>query len=81
MRGRGVGTWLLTAVETVCTTTELFTSTNVSHHPVQHLPRRAGRRPVGLLHGLREEDPELFHLYPSTRLSAAAGTGGRRTTR
>ncbi|MEF3115022.1 hypothetical protein [Streptomyces chrestomyceticus] len=76
-----MGTCLLTAVETACTTTELFTSTNVSHHPVQHLPRRAGRCPVGLLHGPREKDPELFHRCPGTRLPAAAGTGGRRTTR
>jgi hypothetical protein len=32
-RRRGVGACLLTAVETVCTTTKLFTSTNVSNHP------------------------------------------------
>ncbi|MEU3543785.1 hypothetical protein [Streptomyces paromomycinus] len=80
-RERGVGPCLLTAVETACTTDKLFTSTHVSNHPMRHLLRRVGRRPVGLLHGLDEEGPELLHRCPSTRLPAAAGTGGRRTTR
>jgi GNAT superfamily N-acetyltransferase len=75
-RRRGVGAHLLTAVETVCTTAKLFTSTNVSNHPMQHLLQRADWRPVGLLHGLDEGDPELFYLCPSTRLRNATGTGG-----
>ncbi|MGW0838887.1 GNAT family N-acetyltransferase [Streptomyces sp. NPDC002787] len=48
-RRRGVGARLLTAVENVCTTAKLFTSTNVSHHPVQQLLQRVGWHPVGLL--------------------------------
>ncbi|MEU4466264.1 GNAT family N-acetyltransferase [Streptomyces sp. NPDC024017] len=75
-RRRGVGAHLLTAVETVCTTAKLFTSTNVSNAPMQHLLRRGGWRPVGLLHGLDEGDPELFYLCPSSRLRDAPGTGG-----
>ena len=75
-RRRGVGARLLTAVETVCTTTKLFTSTNVSNHPMQQLLQRAGWHPVGLLHGLDEGDPELFYLCPSTRLRDATATGG-----
>ncbi|MFF8392640.1 GNAT family N-acetyltransferase [Streptomyces sp. NPDC016172] len=75
-RRRGVGAHLLTAVETVCTTPKLFTSTNVSNHPMQHLLQRAGWRPVGLLHGLDEGDPEIFHLCPSSRLRDATCTGG-----
>lgn len=75
-RRRGVGARLLTAVETVCTTTKLFTSTNVSNHPMQQLLQRASWLPVGLLHGLDEGDPELFYLCPSTRLRDATGTGG-----
>ncbi|WP_405467650.1 GNAT family N-acetyltransferase [Streptomyces canus] len=76
-RRRGVGARLLTAVESVCTTTKLFTSTNVSNHPMQQLLQRAGWHPVGLLHGLDEGDPELFYLCPSTRLRDATGTGGQ----
>lgn len=75
-RRRGVGANLLTAIEAACTTAKLFTSTNVSNHPMQHLLQRVGWRPVGLLHGLDEGDPELFYLCPSTRLRDAAGTGG-----
>ncbi|MFD5899247.1 MULTISPECIES: GNAT family N-acetyltransferase [unclassified Streptomyces] len=76
-RRRGVGARLLTAVETVCTTTKLFTSTNVSNHPMQRLLQHAQWHPAGLLHGLDEGDPELFFLCPSTRLpNAGARTGG-----
>ncbi|WTY09539.1 GNAT family N-acetyltransferase [Streptomyces canus] len=74
-RRRGVGAHLLAAVETACTTPKLFTSTNVSNHPMQQLLQRAGWRPVGLLHGLDEGDPELFHLCPSIRLRDAPGAG------
>ncbi|MCT4353913.1 GNAT family N-acetyltransferase [Streptomyces sp. Je 1-79] len=74
-RRRGVGAHLLTAVEAACTTAKLFTSTNVSNHPMQALLQHAGWRPVGLLHGLDEGDPELFHLCPRTRLRDGEGTG------
>lgn len=63
---RGVGARLLTAVETVCTTAKLFTSTNVSNHPMQQLLQRVGWHPVGLLHGLDDGDPELFYLCDAT---------------
>ncbi|MFF0204554.1 GNAT family N-acetyltransferase [Streptomyces sp. NPDC005017] len=74
-RRRSVGTHLLTAAETACTTGKLFTSTNVSNHSMQLL-QRAGWRPVGLLHGLDEADPELLHLCPGTRLRSTTGLGG-----
>ncbi|WP_237540426.1 MULTISPECIES: hypothetical protein [unclassified Streptomyces] len=45
-----------------CTSPKLLTSTNVSDQPMQRLLLRAGWSPVGLLHGLDEGDPELFHL-------------------
>ncbi|WP_326770608.1 GNAT family N-acetyltransferase (plasmid) [Streptomyces sp. NBC_01591] len=61
-RGRGVGHRLLDAVAASCTTSKLFTSTNVSNQPMQRLLQRAGWSPVGLLHGLDEGDPELFYL-------------------
>lgn len=43
-----------------CATEKLFTSTNVPNRSMQGLVERAGRRPVGLLHGLDEDDPQLF---------------------
>ncbi|MFD7584701.1 GNAT family N-acetyltransferase [Kitasatospora sp. NPDC059811] len=61
-RGRGVGLRLLDTVAASCETPKLFTSTNVSNHPMQRLLERAGWRAVGLLHGLDEGDPELFYL-------------------
>ncbi|MEU0414688.1 GNAT family N-acetyltransferase [Streptomyces griseorubiginosus] len=75
-RRRGVGAHLLTAVETACTTEKLFTSTNVSNHPMQQLLQRLGWHPVGLLHGLDEGDPELFYLCPSARIHDATDTAG-----
>lgn len=75
-RRRGVGARLLTAVEAACTTPKLFTSTNLSNHPVQHLLQRADWQAVGMLHGLDEGDPELFYLCPSTRRCDVTGAEG-----
>lgn len=61
-RRQGVGTHLLKATEAACTTPKLFTSTNVSNHPMQRLLQIVGWSPVGLLHGLDEGDPELFYV-------------------
>lgn len=61
-RRRGVGRLLLDAAADSCTTEKLFTSTNVSNRSMQGLLERTGWRPVGLLHGLDEGDPELFYL-------------------
>ncbi|WP_078067563.1 GNAT family N-acetyltransferase [Streptomyces jeddahensis] len=67
-RRQGVGTHLLKATAAACTTAKLFTSTNVSNHPMQRLLHRVSWSPVGLLHGLDEGDPELFYLCPSAQL-------------
>ncbi|MFF9780273.1 GNAT family N-acetyltransferase [Streptomyces sp. NPDC013978] len=74
-RRQGVGTRLLKATEAWCTTPKLFTSTNVSNHPMQRLLQFAGWSPVGLLHGLDEGDPELFHLCPNIRLRGRVDHG------
>jgi GNAT superfamily N-acetyltransferase len=62
-RRQGVGARLLKATEAACTSPKLFTSTNVSNHPMQLLLQRVGWKPVGLLHG----DPELFYLCPGAQ--------------
>jgi GNAT superfamily N-acetyltransferase len=72
-RRQGVATRLLEAIEASCTTAKLFTSTNVSNHPMRQLLRGVGWHPVGLVHGLDEGDPELFHQCPSARLRGGTG--------
>ncbi|MDG9712815.1 GNAT family N-acetyltransferase [Streptomyces sp. DH10] len=71
-RRQGVATRLLTAVEAACATPKLFTSTNVSNQPMQHLLLRAGWHPAGLVHGLDDGDPELFYLCPPANLSRSS---------
>ncbi|MCX4775335.1 GNAT family N-acetyltransferase [Streptomyces sp. NBC_01264] len=62
-RSQGVGQLLLHAAAASCTTPKLFTSTNLSNHAMQRLLQRVGWAPAGLLHGLDEDDPELFYLH------------------
>lgn len=69
-RRRGIGARLLQAVEANCSTPKLFTSTNVSNHPMQLLLQQLGWHPAGLVHGLDEADPELFYLCPPARLQS-----------
>ncbi|WP_157545890.1 GNAT family N-acetyltransferase [Microtetraspora fusca] len=80
-RRQRVATYLLKATEETCTTLKLFTSTNVSNHPMQRLLQRAGWTPVGLVHGLDEGDPELFYLCPSARLGSRDEVGRPRDPR
>ncbi|MFI7416664.1 GNAT family N-acetyltransferase [Nonomuraea sp. NPDC049684] len=61
-RGHGIGAELLKAAAASCRTAKLFTSTNLSNHPMQRLLLRAGWRAVGMVHGLDEADPEVFYL-------------------
>ncbi|NBE99922.1 GNAT family N-acetyltransferase [Nonomuraea sp. KC401] len=69
-RGHGVGERLLRAAAASCRTGKLFTSTNLSNHPMQRLLQRIGWRSVGMVHGLDDGDPEVFYLY------RPAGTAG-----
>ncbi|XVQ83065.1 N-acetyltransferase family protein [Microbispora siamensis] len=80
-RRKGVGTYLLKATQAACTAPKLFTSTNVSNHPMQRLLQRAGWSPVGLLHGLDEGDPELFYLCPSAQPGSRVEGGGPHDSR
>ncbi|MFE7112198.1 GNAT family N-acetyltransferase [Streptomyces sp. NPDC057575] len=73
-RGRGVGRRLQDTVAASCETQKLFTSTYISNRPLQQLLQRAGWRPVGLLHGLDENDPELFLPLPDADRNVAPAT-------
>jgi ribosomal protein S18 acetylase RimI-like enzyme len=64
-RGHGVGERLLRAAAASCQTAKLFTSTNLSNHPMQRLLQRVGWRSVGMVHGLDDGDPEVFYLCTS----------------
>ncbi|TDD22604.1 GNAT family N-acetyltransferase [Nonomuraea diastatica] len=62
LRGRGIGERLLRAAAASCLTTKLFASTNLSNHQMQRLLQRVGWRSVGMVHGLDDDDPEVFYL-------------------
>lgn len=79
-RRQGVGARLLKAAEVACTSPKLFTSTNVSNHPMQLLLQRAGWSAVGLLQGLDEGDPELFYLCPGPLPRGLAAIEGQSTS-
>ncbi|WP_226961920.1 MULTISPECIES: GNAT family N-acetyltransferase [Streptomyces] len=73
-RRRGVGTRLLAAADAARTSPKLFTSANLSNRPMRRLLRTTGWRPVGLVQGLDEGDPELFYLSPGSPPPPAAAT-------
>ncbi|MFJ8694195.1 GNAT family N-acetyltransferase [Streptomyces roseolilacinus] len=80
-RRQGVGVRLINAAKVARATPKLFTSTNVSNHPMQLLLQRVGWKPVGLVNGLDEGDPELFYLCPRrlpTRPGRGQGLGAHR---
>ena len=61
-RRRGVGLALMQHLETLCQTNKLFTSTNLSNHPMQALLARLEYRLSGVIHDLDEGDPELIYV-------------------
>ncbi|MEV0680127.1 GNAT family N-acetyltransferase [Actinosynnema sp. NPDC050436] len=63
-RGLGVGTRLLLDAQQRRTNPKLFTSTNLSNQPMQRLLTRLGWQSAGIVHGLDDEDPELFFRAP-----------------
>lgn len=58
-RRRGIGRLLLRYALATAGTPQVFTSTNVSNHPMRSLLRAEGWSFSGELHGLDEDDPEL----------------------
>lgn len=59
---KGVGLELLRHIERTCLTSKLFTSTNASNKPAQHLFVKAGFVPSGTVENLDEGDPECFYF-------------------
>jgi ribosomal protein S18 acetylase RimI-like enzyme len=61
-RRRGVGAGLMRYFESICQTTKLFTSTNLSNSPMQALLTKLGYRLSGVIHNLDDGDPELVYF-------------------
>jgi ribosomal protein S18 acetylase RimI-like enzyme len=61
-RRSGIGTRLMQHAEDICTTEKIFTSTNLSNHPMQVLLTRHQYKLSGVIHDLDEGDPELFYV-------------------
>jgi len=61
-RRRGFGTALLHAAEARARTPKLFTSTNASNLPMQHLLDNAGYQRSGVIENLDPGDPELVYV-------------------
>lgn len=61
-RRLGVGTRLMKHLESVCQTSKLFTSTNLSDILMQSLLVRLGYKLSGVIHNLDEDDPELVYV-------------------
>ena len=61
-RRRSVGQALLEALEKVCQTPKLFTSTNRSNLPMQALLAKRGYAQSGIIHNLDEGDPEIVYF-------------------
>ncbi|MGN8051229.1 GNAT family N-acetyltransferase [Curtobacterium sp. 22159] len=64
-RRRGVASGLLAAVSAARRTPKLFTSTNLSNHPMQLVLATLGWTFAGIVYGLDDGDPELFYQAPS----------------
>ncbi|RUT67396.1 GNAT family N-acetyltransferase [Morganella morganii] len=62
LRGQGIGSTLLTALQQQCRTEKLFTSVNTSNTGMQALLLRQGFVLSGQVDNLDDGDPELFYF-------------------
>ena len=62
-RRRGIGLHLMRWAREMCRTERLWTSTNLSNHPVQELLRGLSWKLSGVLHYLDPDDPELVYVH------------------
>ncbi|CAN5306955.1 hypothetical protein BH20ACI1_BH20ACI1_26340 [soil metagenome] len=58
----GAGTALLKHLESLCKTSKLFTSTNLSNLPMQSLLNKMEYVLSGVIHNLDENDPEIVYF-------------------
>jgi len=58
-RRQGLGMALISNFRAGCTSSKLFSSTNMSNRPMQKLLIKAGFRPSGYIDNLDENDPEV----------------------
>jgi len=61
-RRKGVGSLLMSHLESLCETPKLFTSTNQSNTPMQCLVSKLGYSASGVIENLDEGDPELVYV-------------------
>ena len=61
-RRRGAGAALLQHIESLCQTSKLFTSTNLSNLPMQALLAKLGYVLSGVIHNLDEGDSEIVYF-------------------
>jgi ribosomal protein S18 acetylase RimI-like enzyme len=71
-QGKGVGLRLLFELERQCSTTKLFTSTNVSNERAQRLFAHAGFIRSGTIENLDEGDPEFVYFKAVPQVKQAA---------
>jgi hypothetical protein len=69
-RRRGVALTFVTHFQATCIGPKLFSSTNMSNHPMQSLLLKAGFKPSGYIDNLDEGDPELVFFYPVPKSSS-----------
>lgn len=61
-RHNGIGSALMRHLESLCQTNKLFTSTNLSNLPMQHLLAKLKYKLSGTIQDLDENDPELIYV-------------------
>jgi N-acetylglutamate synthase-like GNAT family acetyltransferase len=61
-RRSGAGAALVRHLESLCQTSKLFTSTNLSNLPMQSLLAKLGYVLSGIIHNLDEDDPEIVYF-------------------
>lgn len=66
-RRRGLGAALIAHFQSMPSGAKLFSSTNMSNHPMQDLLVKAGFRPSGYIDNLDENDPEIVFYSPLSR--------------
>ena len=72
-RKHGFATALMRHVENTCEAEKLFTSTNLSNLPMQHLLEKSGYTISGVVHNLDEDDPEVFYFKRPVKSGGESG--------